>query len=1528
MQDAALTPKAKEATTAHHSPIDDSPSRIVPGSSNAPSPQPVSTRASAVPNKSVASILDGADLSNPQVRTRIVAEMAALQRAQQESVEEKAGRLGVPLRIDGPGHKVAMLYDFRGDEPLYRTNKNHNAAISTGANLLQPAPFNLSGSGIKVGVWDGGSVRETHQEFTGRVTKKNASAANDDHATHVAGTIAAAGIQASAKGMAPAATIDSYDWNADYTEMTATGTVSATDSTGLPLSNHSYGYDAATADMGRYETEAASVDAIAASLPFYLPFWAAGNEQDLLTSKGGFQSITFNGLAKNILTIGAVNDAVSGGVRIVGNATIANFSSLGPCDDGRIKPDLVANGVGVYSSVATSNTAYDGTYNGTSMATPNALGSTILIEQLYAREFSGQRMRASTLKSLLIHTADDRGNAGPDYTYGWGLMNVKAAADLLIAHKNSLAAPKVIEGTLTNTAKIATHTFTWDGVSPIRATLCWTEPAGVAQTAADSRAPNVRHNLDAKITAPNGTLDYKPYVMPYVNTWSTASMSAPATTGKNNVDNVEQVYLATPSQAGTYTVTISLDGTLTTSSQVYSLIISGGTSTTSNPPPQVTLSAPANGATYLAGNTVTLAATATDLTATGTTGSVTKVEFFEGINLLGTVTTPPYTLSWTPSAGSYAVTAKATDNEGAVANSSLATFYFLTGTGRPTISNFTPSSGRAGDSIVLSGGNFAGVTAVRFGNIDANFTINSLGQLTATVPTGATTGRITIVNGYDSTESSSDFTIVSAPILISQIYGAGGNSGAIYNRDYVEIHNRSGTSVNLSGWSLQYASANGTTWQSTSLGGTIAAGKYFLIGLGSGSAGTALPTVDLSGTIQMSATSGKVALLSSTSLVSGRSPVGNLDLEDFVGFGSADASETASAPSPSTTTAIFRIGGGNTDTGNNSVDFIAASPAPRNSSTGAPILPVITSASSTNGTVGTAFSYQISATNLPQSYAASGLPSGLSVNTNTGLISGTPTAAGITNATISAINAAGQANASLTITITPTVSGPIVIFSENMGNPTGTTTLANFINGTPPATFQNKGILTYTQGAQTTPVDVRITSASSGYVGASGNGNIWFTSTAGAYGFSIESINASSFTNLSLNFGYRKESSTTFASFAVDYWNGTGWITVANSASTLFNESANASIGWYLSKNISLPTAAQINGLKIRFVKTGKEAIRIDDIKLTGTAAAPPALTVEGSLTAVNSVYGSASPVASTLSVFGTSMNAGILITPPAGFEVSQTSGSSGFAATQTIGATGTIAPTTIYFRLSAGIAAGSYSGNVLITSLGAVDVSRPVATSEVRPKLLIVTAEDRTKPYGSIINLGANQTNFSSNGLVGTETIGSVTLNASGGTAATDAPGIYQITPSTASGGTFSPNNYDIDYQSGVLTVTPRPYADWLLIYPTLPQTSAAADPDGDGQNNLMEYFSGTHPGTSNSLGTTIQVADHVMIYRYRRAKGITGLTASAQWCDNLISASWTATGITETTQDMGDHEQVTATLTLPANTLRRFMRLHISQP
>jgi hypothetical protein len=657
-------------------------------------------RESVAAEGAIPKILEGKDLSIPAVRSQVVAEMQALEERQRAAVLSKAKELNVPLRIDRPGENIAELYDFRGDEPIYRKTLNVNAAISSGANLLIPAPYNLDGTGIRVGIWDEARVRSTHQELAGRVTIMDStnSLTNSVHATHVAGIVGASGVDTNAKGMAPKVSINSYNWTDDYIEMTEAGAALAADSSKIPLSNHSYGYGATIYEMGFYNSEPRNKDALASSLPFYLIFWAAGNDQGNLSTLGGYQSITYDALAKNIMTVGAVQDAVSGSLRSLSNATMTSFSSWGPCDDGRIKPDVVANGWELYSSSSTGDTSYV-SITGTSQAAPSAMGSAALLEQLYAREFSGQRMRASTLKGLMIHTADDLGNAGPDYQYGWGLINVKVAADVILAHKADLSRPKLIEGTLSRSitgekSYSSTYTFEWDGVSPIRATLVWTDPAGSTQTMTDSRTPNLVRNLDLKIVSPNGSTNF-PYVMPFVGTWTQASMSLPAIRGKNNVDNVEQVYLESPI-LGTYTVSVALDGTLSRGvSQAYSLIITGGEGGTVNPSPSVFVTSPSDGTFFAKGSSITVSADATDLVYGGGAGLVSKVEFFAGGTKFAEDTTAPYSVSWTPSvSGGYVITAKATDSEGAVRTSTPITFTILNESRTPVINSLSFLTGK------------------------------------------------------------------------------------------------------------------------------------------------------------------------------------------------------------------------------------------------------------------------------------------------------------------------------------------------------------------------------------------------------------------------------------------------------------------------------------------------------------------------------------------------------------------------------------------------------------------------------------------------------------------------------------------------------------------------------------------------------------------------------------------------------------------------------------------------------------------
>jgi hypothetical protein len=178
-----------------------------------------------------------------------------------------------------------------------------------------------------------------------------------------------------------------------------------------------------------------------------------------------------------------------------------------------------------------------------------------------------------------------------------------------------------------------------------------------------------------------------------------------------------------------------------------------------------------------------------------------------------------------------------------------------------------------------------------------------------------------------------------AQVVISQVYGGGGNSGALYRNDFIELFNRGSATVDLSGWTAQYASAAGSTWQMTSLEGRIASQAYYLIQEAQGAGGSLeLPVPDALGSIALSATSGKVALVANVAALSGTCPAGG-DIVDFVGYGTATCFEGAGpAPGGGNTIALLRLGGGLTDSNDNRGDFLVGDPLPRNSQS--PPLPV------------------------------------------------------------------------------------------------------------------------------------------------------------------------------------------------------------------------------------------------------------------------------------------------------------------------------------------------------------------------------------------------------------------------------------------------------------------------------------------------------------------------------------------------------------------------------------------------------------
>jgi hypothetical protein len=203
------------------------------------------------------------------------------------------------------------------------------------------------------------------------------------------------------------------------------------------------------------------------------------------------------------------------------------------------------------------------------MSSPNACGAAALLLQQYANLFSGQFMKASTLKGLIIHTADDLGIAGPDYSNGFGLMNTQSAADLMIDAANYPNKDILIEETVTTSQTFHNYQIDYNGIGPIKATLCWTDPPGPAQSGLDNTTRILVNDLDLRIIHPNSSTEYQPFVLDPLNP------TTAATTGDNIRDNVEQVEIATPPVSGVYTVEVTYKGTLTNGIQDFSLLATG-----------------------------------------------------------------------------------------------------------------------------------------------------------------------------------------------------------------------------------------------------------------------------------------------------------------------------------------------------------------------------------------------------------------------------------------------------------------------------------------------------------------------------------------------------------------------------------------------------------------------------------------------------------------------------------------------------------------------------------------------------------------------------------------------------------------------------------------------------------------------------------------------------------------------------------------------------------------------------------------
>ena len=260
-----------------------------------------------------------------------------------------------------------------------------------------------------------------------------------------------------------------------------------------------------------------------------------------------------------------------------------------------------------------------------------------------------------------------------------------------------------------------------------------------------------------------------------------------------------------------------------------------------------------------------------------------------------------------------------------VAENAAAFTVGLTGSDDNGVFNWSASPGTGVSAVAVTAGQ--STSSVTY-SVTLQGGFNGTASFTATLSDNVNAAVLQTVN----------INVTAAPpvipthLVISQIYGGGGNSGAPYNRDFVELFNPTGAPIDTTGWTIQYASSTGTNWtNSQPLGGIVGPGEYFLIALASGANGSALPAANITGSINMSGTTGKLALVSNGDPLAGNCPLSDPDVVDFVGFGSsADCREgTANAPAPSNTTSIFRKNGGMVDDDKNNTDFVTGSPNPR-----------------------------------------------------------------------------------------------------------------------------------------------------------------------------------------------------------------------------------------------------------------------------------------------------------------------------------------------------------------------------------------------------------------------------------------------------------------------------------------------------------------------------------------------------------------------------------------------------------------------
>jgi hypothetical protein len=430
------------------------------------------------------------------------------------------------------------------DQHYESVDLNDGVRAAIDVNPVQAAPYNLTGAGVVLGQWEPGHPDGTHVDLAGRVVNIDDGRPVDDHATQVAGTMIGDGSLLASRlyrGVATAATIVSYrDWDdvidlrGQYRE--------AVSRYGIDIANNSWG----KVEWNSYEECDAVFDAIVRGelgKPISM-VWAVGNE-------GKWGTVFSTAVAKNVVTVGATNSD---------DNSLWAWSDKGPTADGRLKPDVVAPGCEARSGGAIWSTLPGNRYGGacgTSQAAPAVSGTMALILEDW-RASHGRDPLPSTIKGLLLHTAKDLGTPGPDYAYGFGLIDAKAAIDLVRADASERT---IMEDMILQQDERDLYTLDVPSATKaLKLTLVWDDYPGDPLA-----AQALVNDLDLVVTGPDGK-QYYPWTLD-----SSSPEKQADRTRADHTNNVEQVVVEEPAK-GPWLVTV-WGTTVPQPHQTYSLII-------------------------------------------------------------------------------------------------------------------------------------------------------------------------------------------------------------------------------------------------------------------------------------------------------------------------------------------------------------------------------------------------------------------------------------------------------------------------------------------------------------------------------------------------------------------------------------------------------------------------------------------------------------------------------------------------------------------------------------------------------------------------------------------------------------------------------------------------------------------------------------------------------------------------------------------------------------------------------------------